>query len=159
MRIGTAAIAFIALDIAATGYFTPPAPPRAGLPASPRIVTAETTHTVLDSVFTDAQATRGEALYRSTCSSCHAPELTGNEDALPLTGNSFFSNWNGQTMADLFSKIRNSMPPDDPGALGTQETADVLAHILRFNKFPAGNVELSPDVESLKGIVIQSPKP
>lgn len=111
-------------------------------------------HSVWDGIYTEKQAQRGEAVYHEMCSACHGDKLTGKEskDAPALTGHDFESEWSRRTVADLFKKIIRKMPQDDPGSLTPQQTADLLAFILNFNKFPSGNVELPPDNESLTGI-------
>ena len=39
-----------------------------------------------------------------------------------------------------------------------QQTTDVLAYVLKLNKFPAGKTELSIDLAALKGIKIEGPR-
>ncbi len=79
--------------------------------------------------------------------------------APPLTGGEFMSNWNGLTVGDLFDRIRTTMPADRPGRLNREKNADILAHILSMNQFPAGSMELSRQSEALKEIRIESVKP
>src|SRR5262245_35650373 len=59
-----------------------------------------------DGVYSDAQAKRGEAIYADRCASCHAPDLSGMDQAPPLAGADFLTNWNDQTLNDLFEKTR-----------------------------------------------------
>ena len=92
-----------------------------------------------DAVYSDGQATRGEAMYKKACASCHREMLEGNGSAPPLTGDDFATDWKGQTLAQLFNKIRDTMPADSPGSLSSEEDADLIAYILKFNKLPAGN--------------------
>jgi cytochrome c len=120
---------------------------------------AQTTRTVWDGVYTDAQAQRGEGFYAKECASCHGAELTGGEAAPPLTGDSFYANWNGLTLGDLFERIRVSMPQNAPGSLSRQENVDILAFILKVNQFPAGKAELDRQTEILKQIKFDSTKP
>jgi mono/diheme cytochrome c family protein len=105
-------------------------------------------------VFTAEQATRGSEVYQQQCASCHGAALGGVEAAPPLTGSQFASSWTGVPVADLFERIRLSMPLDKPGTLGRQQTADLVAYILDFNKAPAGQTELPGDAEVLKSITI-----
>jgi cytochrome c len=105
------------------------------------------------------QAKRGEAIYAEKCSSCHAPDLTGLDQAPPLSGNDFNTNWNDLAVNDLFERIRISMPADKPGSLSRQETADVVAFILQHASFPAGLTELPSQAEALKGIKFVAKKP
>jgi S-disulfanyl-L-cysteine oxidoreductase SoxD len=120
---------------------------------------AQTTRSVWDGVYTPEQAARGEATYGMECASCHGLALNGGESAPPLTGGEFMSNWNGLTVGDLFDRIRMSMPADRPGHLTRQQDADVLAHILRANQFPAGKAELDTRSEVLKQISLEAVKP
>lgn len=108
---------------------------------------------VWDGVYTNEQASRGEALYLKECVSCHGPTLEGGEMAPGLADGAFKANWNGLTMGDLYDRIHESMPPDDPGRLSRQETADVLAKVLSANELPAGEKELPGRPEMLRLIL------
>ncbi len=114
---------------------------------------------VLDGVYTEEQAKRGEMLFGQDCASCHGPALMGTEMAPPLTGASFMMNWTDATVGELFDKIRLGMPADDPGSLNGQQTADLVTHILKVGKYPAGKTDLGTDVEALRQIKIVPPKP
>lgn len=106
-----------------------------------------------------AQQKRGAAIYNRECSTCHGETLEGGEGSPPLAGSAFRASFGGQTVAVLFNKIRTTMPapPEQPGKLTLQENADVVAHILSVNGFPAGDRALSTDVEDLKRLVIPPP--
>jgi len=115
--------------------------------------------TVWDGVYTEEQATRGEALYGEHCGKCHGATLQGNgEGALPLTGATFKSTWNGVTMGAMFDRVRLSMPQDKPATMTRQQVADLLAFILRANKFPAGTSELARQTDVLNAITFQADK-
>ncbi len=113
---------------------------------------------VWDGVFTEDQASRGGALYKKYCASCHGVTLNGGESAPPLAGGAFLSNWNGLTLGDLFDRIRKTMPQSSPGKITRQETSDILAHMLSVNKFPSGKTELYRQTEMLKGIRFETSK-
>ena len=115
---------------------------------------AQTARTINDAVFTAEQAKRGEALYQEQCASCHGQALAGVEAAPALAGPSFIGSWNEAPLGDFFERIRISMPQDTPGSLGRQQTADIVAYILSFNKAPAGQTDLPSDTELLKAIKI-----
>jgi len=85
--------------------------------------------------------------------------LNGGEMAPALTGGEFLSNWSGLTVGDLFDRIRQSMPADRPGSLNREKNADILAHILSMNQFPAGTMELDQRVDFLKQIRIEATRP
>lgn len=112
-----------------------------------------------DGVYTQEQAKRGQAVYSQECASCHGLALNGGEMAPPLTGGEFLSNWNGLTLGDLYDRIRTTMPADGPGRLSREKDADVLAHILAVNQFPAGSMELPHQSEILREIRIEPAKP
>jgi len=114
---------------------------------------------VWDGAFTNEQAKRGEALYAQHCSSCHGPDLLGNDEAAPLTGSAFLANWDGLTVGDLTERVRVSMPPNNLGKLSRQQIADILSYVLDVNSFPAGKTELDPKAEVLKQIRIEATKP
>jgi len=114
---------------------------------------------VWDGVYTNDQAKRGQPLYSQYCGACHGDTLGGGESAPALAGAEFMSNWNGLTLGDLFERMRTSMPQDKPGKLSREQNADILAHMLRANEFPAGTVELNRNTELLKQIRIDATKP
>jgi mono/diheme cytochrome c family protein len=116
---------------------------------------------VWDGVFTESQATRGADIYRRECSTCHGERLKGGEGAPALVGSEFMANWDRQSVGDLFDRIRRTMPapPEQPGKLTAQQNADVVAHMLSVNAFPAGARELSTDLDALKQIRIDASKP
>jgi mono/diheme cytochrome c family protein len=115
--------------------------------------------TTWDGVYTGEQAKRGEALYTEHCARCHGATLQGNgEGALPLTGATFAATWNGVTLGAMLERVRLSMPQDKPGTLSRQQLADLLAFILRSNKFPAGDAELSKQTDILNAITFKAQK-
>ena len=114
--------------------------------------------TVWDGVFTDAQAERGAAVYKSACSECHGADLAGDGFAPALTGAEFAGNWNELSVGDLFERIRISMPPTGPATVTPPQKADIVAHVLQFNKYPAGKTELDSKTEVLKLIKIEMKK-
>ena len=120
---------------------------------------AQTPRTTWSGVYSEAQAKRGAAVYDARCSSCHAPDLTGLDQAPPLAGSEFNTNWNDLSVNDLFERIRISMPADKPGSLSREEAADVVAFILSKGNFPAGDAELPTDGEPLKEIKFTAAKP
>ena len=105
-------------------------------------VHAQEASTVWDAIHTTAQADRGAVVYKKECASCHGEGLTGVDEAPALTGATFLSNWNGQSIGDLVDLTRKSMPKDNETTLTRQQYVDVTAHVLRVNGFPAGQTEL-----------------
>jgi mono/diheme cytochrome c family protein len=113
---------------------------------------------VWDGVYTEEQAKRGEATFSQECSSCHGADLGGDGFAPALAGTEFASSWDGLTVGDLMERIRVSMPPSNPGAVSTAQKADIIAHVLKSNKFPAGTQELPKETEALKQIAYKATK-
>jgi mono/diheme cytochrome c family protein len=122
-------------------------------------VTAQAPKSVWDGAYTDEQAQRGADFYAKDCAECHQQELTGDGFAPGLAGSEFLNAWNGLTVGDLFERIRISMPPGKENAVSNQAKADIVAHILKFNKFPVGKTELGAQTEALKTIKFEATKP
>jgi mono/diheme cytochrome c family protein len=115
--------------------------------------------TTLDGVYTEAQASRGEAVYPASCAGCHKPDLAGDGQAPALVGKDFDMDWIDLSVGDLFERTRISMPADKPGSLAANDVADVVAFLLSKGKFPAGATELPSEVAALKSIKYVGPKP
>ena len=115
------------------------------------LTSAQGARTVRDGVFTDAQATRGQAIYQKQCASCHGVKLEGVQGP-PLVAEAFLSHWHTQPLADLAGKIRHTMPAGAAGTLTPQQSADLVAHILKVGKFPASKIELPSEEEALSRI-------
>ena len=124
-----------------------------------RASVAEPTHTVWDSVYTAAQASRGDSLYKATCVKCHGATLSGGDEGSPLVGSAFLGNWRDLTLDQLFDKIRTSMPPDNPKSIPTRDVADLVAYLLAQNQFPAGAKLLTDSLDRLKDIKITTSRP
>jgi len=112
----------------------------------PAMTHTQTTRTVQDGVFTEAQAARGQATYDALCAFCHGSQLEGAQGP-PLIDDTFLQNWAGEPLLALANKIFDTMPPG--GGVSAQETADLLAHILNTGGFPTGTSELSGEEADL----------
>ncbi|MBA2590699.1 MAG: cytochrome c [Alphaproteobacteria bacterium] len=115
--------------------------------------------TVWDGVFTAEQATQGKAVFDSKCAICHGTELNGAEMAPALSGGAFIVNWSGSPVAELATRIRTTMPANDPDSMSRQDVALTIAYILSFNQFPAGATPLPADDAALSQIAIVADKP
>lgn len=111
--------------------------------------------TVWDGVFTAEQAERGSVAYEEACGSCHGGDMAGDGFAPALSGGEFSGNWNSLSLGDLYDRIRISMPPTGPAEVPNAQKADILAYMLKFNRYPAGTVELEAKTEVLKLIKIE----
>jgi quinoprotein glucose dehydrogenase len=112
--------------------------------------------TVWDGVYTVEQADRGGEVYKKDCASCHGDALTGVDEAPALVGTTFLSNWNGQSVGDLVDLTRKSMPKDSENTLTRQQYVDVTAHVLRVNKYPAGQTAMPTSALGLGQIRIDA---
>jgi mono/diheme cytochrome c family protein len=115
--------------------------------------------TIWDGVYSEEQAARGRDVYASKCVTCHGSSLEGGDVAPALAGDQFNSTWSGLPLSDLFERIRATMPADAPGTLNRQQVADVLAHLLKSGKFPAGMSPLAPDAAMLMRIRFEGLRP
>ena len=104
-----------------------------------------------DAVYTEEQASSGAALYDEQCVSCHGSirQLIPEMAAL-LAAHTFRARWKERSLGELFELIQVEMPQDAPGSLTVDETSQLLAFILQGNRQPAGEHELSRDMEVLK---------
>ena len=132
-----------------------------GLAAAFPAMADDGTASIGTGIYTDAQAERGAYAYPVACGKCHGYLLDGAPDdpdmfsTPPIGGPKFLRNWDGRSLGALFEYVRTTMPANNPGFLGDQELADVLAYMLQQSGAPAGNLELRPDLERLGRIVIE----
>jgi hypothetical protein len=49
-------------------------------------------------------------------------------------------------------------PPTDPAGVSVAAKADIIAHLLKSNKFPAGAAELPAEMDALKQIEYKASK-
>ncbi|MDD9889230.1 MAG: PQQ-binding-like beta-propeller repeat protein [Gammaproteobacteria bacterium] len=105
--------------------------------------------------FTADQASRGGEVYEAECASCHRSDFQGSFEAVQLAGQNFLINWAEQSPAELFDRIKATMPVDQPGRLSDQAYIDVTAYLLAANGVSAGNVELSTTASTSIGTLIE----
>ena len=115
--------------------------------------------TVWDGVYSDAQVKRGKQVYDKSCVNCHGEQLMGDGTATALTGTGFMADFNGVTLGEMVDRTRQTMPDDDPGSMSRQQITDVIAYVLKFNKFPSGEADLPTQAEVLNQIKFLAEKP
>ena len=104
---------------------------------------AQSAKSVNEGVYTAAQADRGAAVFKTSCTACH--------DTGRFTGDDFLAGWTGKSLHALFDHVSTTMPEDNPGSLKPQQYADVIAYLLKLNEYPTGNTELSgADAKAIK---------
>lgn len=95
----------------------------------------------LSAVSLSAQdSTRGEALYKQQCASCHGDTLQGRSGP-PLYGGDFKARW---PLAGLTAKIKNTMPQDKPGTLTAAQSSDLAAYIQSVSSSTPATVTAAP---------------
>lgn len=113
---------------------------------------------IWDGVFTAEQAERGRLVYEMECSACHGFELMSADGYAPdLIGFRFTSSWHGRTLDERFEKIQTTMPLGKAGSLTAAEVVDIVAYILDYNGYPAGDDELVPGPH-LEQILVTAPE-
>jgi mono/diheme cytochrome c family protein len=106
--------------------------------------------------YTLAQAERGQASYEHSCQVCHGSSLdNGDFGGAPLRGSWFREHWEKGDVGALFTYVRASMPPDNPGGLNDTTYADILAFILQGNGYPPGGQELPSDASALQRMLLR----
>jgi cytochrome c len=116
-------------------------------------------------VYTEAQARRGEQVFKTACSYCHKEDLNGGffDDGLgrapALAGkrafdSSLMERWGGMTLADMVGTVAATMPQSRPSSLTVENYVDVVSYLLSKNDVPAGTSDLPGDVDALSRILI-----
>ena len=132
----------------------------AGMAAAASGQPADSETTVRDKVYSQEQSKRGRASYDGKCASCHGSMDSVTPDMAPLLNDSGFQNlWRDRSLAQLFERIRETMPQDNPNTLSPEETAALVAYILSGNQLPAGQTALPTDLEILKEIRVDAGEP
>jgi mono/diheme cytochrome c family protein len=99
--------------------------------------------------FTADQVNRGSDIYAERCVQCHGDKLDNGEfGGAALNGSVFKKHWNGGAVSALIAYMTAKMPPDRPGSLTEQTSADLAAFLLDANDYPKGDKELPPDTAS-----------
>lgn len=108
-----------------------------------------------DGVYTADQAARGKPRFEASCSRCHNNELIGSERGPALKGNVFWNKYENDSLASLFTLIRDTMPRDGgAGVVSDEVKVDILSYILSRNDIPAGSDELKLNPAILEAIKI-----
>jgi cytochrome c5 len=102
----------------------------------------ETLPRIWTGVYTAEQAEQGKVPFTGLCRRCHSDNLEGSERGPALKGELFMANWDQQDLDRLRAKIRDTMPPDDPGKLTEDDYVGLVSYILQVNGYPAGTTNL-----------------
>jgi mono/diheme cytochrome c family protein len=113
-----------------------------------------------DGVYTAVQAKQGKSVYDQHCLECHGPMTSATPDMAPLLNDYVFqAAWKDRSLADLFDKVRSTMPPNKAGVLSSQQLIDLIAYILSANALEPGDAPLTDDTETLKQIRLDAGTP
>lgn len=100
-------------------------------------------------MYSDSQATAGQAVWTKTCSECH--------ESKDVTGADFRTKWAGQPVFTLFEQIRTTMPDGNPGSLPKEDYAAAMAYIFKLNGLASGAVPFTPDSVALATVKLILP--
>jgi alcohol dehydrogenase (cytochrome c) len=89
--------------------------------------------------FTEAQAQAGQTAYAQNCARCHDAG-----EAPQLSGAGFMNAWSSRTTKDLYARIKDTMPVDNPGVLSSDTVVAIVAHLLKTNGATAGATAFTP---------------
>jgi mono/diheme cytochrome c family protein len=113
--------------------------------------------TVWDGVYSEAQAARGQVAYEKECASCHGTNLAGGGMAPALIEDAFAARWKDGPVGDIFIVTKATMPQDRPSTLTDEMYADIVAYLLKVNKYPSGPQDLSKNPPDLAQITFDKP--
>jgi len=104
---------------------------------------------VRDSVgfYTEAEAQRGQSVYKAVCSECHELQDFTNPD--------FRTEWDGNSLYELFESIRTTMPDENPGTLTREQYVDVVTYVLKLNALPSGEAEFTADSATASAAILR----
>jgi mono/diheme cytochrome c family protein len=100
--------------------------------------------------FTAEQAKRGAEFYNGSCAECHGQGLDDGQFAPPLKGAAHKTYWAGKTAEDLLVYMSTNMPPTQPGGLGPQAYADIMAYMLQADGAAPGAAPLPADPAAVR---------
>jgi hypothetical protein len=112
---------------------------------------------VWDGVYTEEQAKRGQESYKQVCGHCHRDRPHRRRQrsrARRARGPIFTVRWRDQPLSDMFVTIGTTMPKNKPDSVMPGVIIDIVSFILKANDMPAGQHELPPSLEALKGILV-----
>jgi mono/diheme cytochrome c family protein len=127
------------------------------LPFAAAALSAAQERSVWDGVYTESQADRGKAVYEKECAFCHQSDLRGQGFAPALIEETFSGRWQDGYLGDLFIVVQMTMPQDKPASLTQDQYAEIVAYLLKANKYPAGQQDLANEPKLLAQIAFKRP--
>lgn len=116
---------------------------------APGVLHGQEKKSINESVYSEAQATRGQSVFDGTCTACHDPSR--------FIGPEFIDVWAGQPLSALYETVSQTMPEDNPGGLEQEQYVDVVTYLLKLNGYPTGPTDIKDPAE-MKAITIEAKK-
>jgi hypothetical protein len=104
----------------------------------------ERARSAAQALYTAQQAERGSARYEAICLECHTK--------VEFTERPFLFAWEGSSVGQLYAYISENMPEDGPGSLPQSDYLALMAYVLQMNGYPAGDAELTADMERMRAV-------
>ncbi|MBN8831035.1 MAG: cytochrome c [Sphingomonadales bacterium] len=105
-------------------------------------------------VYDEAQAQAGARLYATRCAMCHGRMREGTYET-PALQDRFIANWSKAPVKNLYDYLARAMPQFAPGSLKPEETAQIVAYLLKANALPSGSRPLPVDGPALARIMLE----
>lgn len=121
--------------------------------ASALLAVTAAAQTATPGIYTQAQAQAGRAIYLQSCAGCHQPDLVGYNEALPLKGQAFMSNWRDRPVGALYNFTVKTMPKGSAASLSPDAYAAVTAYILQANGAKPGPDPLVASARNVIGAI------
>jgi S-disulfanyl-L-cysteine oxidoreductase SoxD len=112
---------------------------------------------VLDGVYTDAQADTGAEEISQHCAQCHNNSMRGGPGGPSVIAN-LYPTFGDQPLTSLYDYISTQMPKGQPGSLAPDEYVAITARILQLGGAPSGTTELPADEDALGQITLEQKK-
>lgn len=109
-------------------------------------------------VYSEAQADAGARLYATRCAMCHGRMREGTYET-PALQERFIANWSKAPVKNLYDYLARAMPQFAPGSLKPEETAQIVAYLLRTNALPSGSQPLPTEGPALARIMLEPASP
>jgi S-disulfanyl-L-cysteine oxidoreductase SoxD len=107
-------------------------------------------------LYSEQQASVGADLYAAQCAMCHGAHLEGTYEIPALRGK-FVANWAQRPVGNLHAYLVRAMPQNAPGTLSSQDSAALIAYILKTNGYAPGTKPLQADPAILRAKIMPKP--
>ena len=144
LNLAAAVVGLAAAGVVVAGGLT------GGLGVAPGVIVEAAQQPTADGGFTVEQAAEGWTVYVRECGECHGDDLDGMEGPA-LRGTDFLNGWAGRTTSELFTYMRDEMPPGLGRSLSNQVYLNLVAYLLDANGAWPGDAPLTADAAVMIG--------